>query len=295
MAKYKITKQQHIKRFNDEIDRMIASGIPEENLPSKISEREGKNLTRSETQQLEHALKSEDFSKPIYTSTVKGEDALSLTEGMLAVDKIRMTAQNRIQREKIERIKTLPSYLEQSEYARRSLASRGDLIELTEGSENLSPRDRAKRVRSHERFYERSGGENLKKMLASAIENQATLMDLSDYLKWINSIDPDVLEETYYSDVDFNVVEFYQSQYQDEFVTMLNIFKGKIQSTANKNKALYSKKQMKTTEDSGKFYGIRTKEGDFIGMAYKSKMNKSRTGYTNVGGKRKRVYYEEFT
>ena len=291
MAKKKQTKRSLVDEFNKEIDKKIQKGIPSENLPSKISDREYKNLSFTEARRLERAIKTEDFRTQLYHS--EKDDNIALTSGMQAVDRIRMTAQNRIQKEKRERIKTLPTYEEQDIYSRRSLESRGDLIDLTEGSDTLSPRDKAKRIRSHETFYEKSGGENLKRVLISAIENQNALIDLSDYISWIQGVDAEIIEDVYYSDVDFDVKEFYMSQFTDEFVSMLNVFKEKFQSTAQKNKKVYSKAQLKTVENEGKFYTYSNKEGETLGIVYRNKMNKTKTGYIMQDGKRKRIYYEE--
>lgn len=294
MAKKQKTKRELIDEFNKEIERKISKGIPEENLPSKVSQREYKNLSMTEARRLERAIKNEDFVNQIYSSQKKdGTSDVVLTSGMQVVDRIRTEAHNRFQQDRRERIKALPTYEEQDEYSRRSLEFRGDLVNLTEGSDTLPLREKAKRIRSHERFYATSGGENLKKMLVSAIENQNALMDLTEYLDWIKGIDAEIIEDVYYSEVDFDVKEFYQSQFQDEFITELNIFKEKFQQAAEKNKKMYSKEQLKSVKNEGKFYSMVTKGGETLGLTYKSKISKSGYGYTTNGGKRTRVYFEE--
>ena len=294
MAKKQKTKRELIDEFNKEIERKISKGIPEENLPSKVSQREYKNLSMTEARRLERAIKNEDFVNQIYSSQKKdGTIDVVLTSGMQVVDRIRTEAHNRFQQDRRERIKSLPTYDEQDEYSKRSLEFRGDLVNLTEGSDTLPLREKAKRIRSHERFYETSGGENLKKMLVAAIENQNALMDLTEYLDWIKGIDADIIEDVYYSDVDFDVKEFYQSQFQDEFITELNIFKEKFQQAAEKNKKMYSKEQLKSVKNEGKFYSMTTKRGEILGLTYKSKINESGYGYTTNNGKRTRVYFKE--
>lgn len=330
------TKSVLINEFNKSIDTMIESGIPAENLPSKIGKNEGERLTINDARSLVSTLNKGNFTDTIY----QGKDDVALTTGMQEVDRIRTKSFNRYQSQRTERIKSLPSYQKQSEYSKRSLEFRGDVMELTEGGEELPDRLKAKRIRSHEQFYERKGGENLKKMMIAAIENQNTLIDLSDYIEWIRGIDADIIEDVYYSEVDLDIKEFYLSQYSDEFMVMLETYKNKIQNVAMQNylgdneeaeenetnevikpkqvskvssgkvggvkvskpKGLskpkkspkrYSDKQIKTIVNEGKFYTMSLKSGEMLGLVYKNKMNKSHTGYKMIGGKKKRVYYEE--
>lgn len=258
--KHNKSKRELIDEFNSLIDKKEQSGIPLENLPSKITDREYGNLNLTEAKRLVSTLKKGEFYSTIISTEDKfTKEKIALTQGMLDVDSIRMQAQNRYQHKAKDRIQKLASFKKADDISKLSILSRGDVEDLTAGDRWLSPVEKARRVRSHEEFYSKKSGEILKNFFITTLVEQNTLYDISEYIDYLKGIDAQIFEDAYHSDVRFDVVEFYKGAFEDDFMTELNKFKGIIEKVIDQNKNLYNKKQFASAKSSGKFYDVYAK------------------------------------